>query len=88
MLSSLGGVFGIVLGVAASAGVTALINMVLPGGKWPFVLSVLAAVVALLFAAGGGDSSSAITPPRRASQPDPIERLAVRLTAAARRAAR
>ena len=75
VLSSLGGVIGILLGVAASAGVTALINMVLPGStKWPFMLSVPAMVVALLFAAAVGIFFG-YYPARRASRLDPIEAL-------------
>ena len=74
VLSSLGGVIGIALGVAASAGVTSLINMVLPSGKWPFVLSIPAAVVALLFAAAVGIFFG-YYPARRASRLDPIEAL-------------
>jgi putative ABC transport system permease protein len=51
-LSSIGGVIGLALGAGASAGITALINVVLPSSKWPFVVSVPAALVALLFAVG------------------------------------
>ncbi len=75
VLSSLGGVIGILTGVGASALVTWLINLVLPGStKWPFVLSVPAAVVALLFAAGVGIFFG-YYPARRASRLDPIEAL-------------
>ena len=75
VLSSLGGVIGILLGVAGSVGATALINALLPGStKWPFVLSVPAAVVALLFAAAVGIFFG-YYPARRASRLDPIEAL-------------
>ena len=75
VLASLGGAIGILLGVGASAGVTALINMVLPGStKWPFTLSVPAMVVALLFAAAVGIFFG-YYPARRASRLDPIEAL-------------
>src|SRR5262249_38315580 len=51
VLASIGGVIGLALGVGASAGVTAVINTVLPSADWPFVVSVPAALVALVFAA-------------------------------------
>ncbi len=54
VLSSIGGVIGIALGVGASAGITALINILLPSSNWPFVVSFPAATIALLFAAAVG----------------------------------
>src|SRR4029077_2706248 len=54
VLSSIGGVLGISLGVGASAGITGIINIALPTSKWPFVISIPAAIVALLFAAAVG----------------------------------
>jgi putative ABC transport system permease protein len=74
VLSSIGGVIGITLGVAASAGITAVINAILPGSKWPFVVSVPAAVVALVFAAAVGVFFG-FYPARRASRLDPIDAL-------------
>jgi putative ABC transport system permease protein len=74
VLSSIGGLIGIVLGVGASAGITALINVFLPSAKWPFVLSIPAALVALVFAAGVGIFFG-YYPARRASRLDPIEAL-------------
>ena len=74
VLSSIGGVVGIAVGVGASAGLTAVINVLLPSSKWPFVVSIPAAVVALLFAAAVGIFFG-YYPARRASRLDPIEAL-------------
>jgi putative ABC transport system permease protein len=74
VLSSIGGVLGIALGLGASAGITAIINIALPTSKWPFVISITATIVALLFAAAVGIFFG-YYPARRASQLDPIEAL-------------
>jgi len=74
VLSSVGGVIGIALGIGASAGVTATINAISPGADWPFVLSIPAAIVALLFAAAVGIFFG-FYPARRASKLDPIDAL-------------
>jgi putative ABC transport system permease protein len=74
VLSSVGGAIGVALGVGMSAGATALINALLPGLKWPQVLSMPAAIVALLFAAAVGIFFG-YYPARRASRLDPIEAL-------------
>jgi putative ABC transport system permease protein len=74
VLSSIGGVIGIIMGIAASAGLTALLRVILPSSKWPFVVSIPAAVVALLFAAAVGIFFG-YYPARRASKLDPIEAL-------------
>ncbi|MSQ97211.1 MAG: FtsX-like permease family protein [Gemmataceae bacterium] len=74
VLSSIGGVFGILLGYVASYGINALINYALPSSKWPFVVSLPAAIVALVFAASVGIFFG-YYPARRASKLDPIEAL-------------
>jgi putative ABC transport system permease protein len=74
VLSTIGGMIGIAGGVGASAGITALINVLLPNSRWPFMVSVPAAVVALLFAAAVGIFFG-YYPARRASRLDPIEAL-------------
>ena len=74
MLSSLGGAIGIAFGVAGSAGLIALINVLLPNTKWSFQVSIPAAVIALLFAAAVGIFFG-YYPARRASRLDPIEAL-------------
>jgi putative ABC transport system permease protein len=74
LLSSIGGAIGIGLGVAASLGLNKVINVLLPTSKWPFVVSLPAAVIALLFAAAIGVFFG-YYPARRASRLDPIEAL-------------
>jgi putative ABC transport system permease protein len=74
LLASIGGIIGIALGVAASAGITLVINAVTSGTKWPIVISVPAAGIALLFAAAVGIFFG-YYPARRASRLDPIEAL-------------
>lgn len=74
LLSSLGGVVGVALGVAASAGVTAVINSLTRGTKWPVVVSLPAAGIAMAFAAAVGIFFG-FYPARRASRLDPIEAL-------------
>ncbi len=74
VLSSAGGVLGIALGLGASAGLTALINVALPNSRWPFVVSLPAAFVALAFSAAVG-LFFGYYPARRASRLDPIEAL-------------
>jgi putative ABC transport system permease protein len=74
VLSCLGGVIGIGLGMAASAGLTLLVNWLTPNADWPYIISMEAAVVALLFSAMIGVFFG-YYPARRASQLNPIEAL-------------
>lgn len=74
LLSSIGGIIGIAIGVAASAGVTTLINSFSSGTEWPIVVSIPAALVAMLFAACVG-MFFGFYPARKASQLDPIDAL-------------
>ncbi len=74
VLSSIGGIIGIMLGYVGSAGLVALINVALPSTKWPFVVSFPAAMIALGFAASVGIFFG-YYPARRASRLDPIEAL-------------
>jgi putative ABC transport system permease protein len=74
VLSSVGGVIGIVVGVVASWGITNAINALSPGTDWPFIISVPAALVALGFAAAVGVFFG-LYPAWRASMLDPIDAL-------------
>jgi putative ABC transport system permease protein len=74
LLSSLGGIVGIGLGIAGSAGITTLINSFSPGSKWPVIVSFPAAIIAMIFAAAVGVFFG-YYPARRASRLDPIEAL-------------
>ncbi|HEX5105325.1 MAG TPA: ABC transporter permease [Pirellulaceae bacterium] len=74
LLSFIGGAIGFALGVAASVGVTMLINSLTTGTKWPIVISLPAAMLAIVFAAAVGVFFG-FYPARRASLLDPIEAL-------------
>jgi len=74
VLSSIGGIIGLALGVAGAAGLTRLINTILPSANWPFLVSVPAAGIALAFAAAVGVFFG-YYPALRASRLDPIEAL-------------
>ncbi len=74
LLSTIGGLVGLALGVGASAGVTAIINALSSGSDWPTVISFKAAIIAIVFAAAVGVFFG-YYPARRASRLDPIEAL-------------
>jgi putative ABC transport system permease protein len=74
VLSGIGGLIGIGLGVTGAALVTWIINQVLPSKNWPLVVSLPAALIALVFAGGVG-MFFGFYPARRASKLDPIEAL-------------
>ncbi|MDZ4688775.1 MAG: ABC transporter permease [Planctomycetaceae bacterium] len=74
VLSCLGGIIGIGLGMGTSAGLTVLVNWLTPNASWPFIISMEAAFVALVFSAMIGVFFG-YYPARRASQLNPIEAL-------------
>ena len=74
VLSSVGGLIGLGLGIGASVGITQIINSITQGTKWPVVISIPAAIVAILFAAAVGIFFG-YYPARRASKLDPIDAL-------------
>ncbi len=74
LLSSIGGLIGVLLGAGASTVLTGIINSLTSGTQWPVVISVKAAVIAMLFAGAVGVFFG-YYPARRASRLDPIEAL-------------
>lgn len=74
VLSSIGGLIGVLLGTSASIGATVLINQFTTGEDWPIIISIPAAAIAMIFAAGVGVFFG-FYPARRASRLDPIEAL-------------
>ncbi len=74
ILSCFGGLVGLLLGMAASTGITMLINSLLEGTDWPIVISFAAAAIAMAFAAMVGIFFG-FYPAWRASRLDPIEAL-------------
>ena len=74
VLSSIGGLIGVLLGTSASVGATVLINQFTAGEDWPIMISIPAAAIAMIFAACVGVFFG-FYPARRASRLDPIEAL-------------
>ncbi len=74
VLSVLGGLIGLALGVAGSIAVIKLINAWSPGTDWPVVVSIPAAATAILFSAAVGIFFG-YYPARKASRLDPIDAL-------------
>jgi putative ABC transport system permease protein len=74
VLSSIGGLIGVLFGAGASAAVTMVINRLTSGTHWPVVISLKAAAIAMLFAASVGIFFG-FYPARKASRLDPIESL-------------
>ncbi len=74
LLSTIGGLIGLGLGIVASSAITALINSLSSGSEWPAVVSFKAAAIAIAFAASVGVFFG-YYPARQASRLDPIEAL-------------
>jgi putative ABC transport system permease protein len=74
VLASIGGVMGFGLGMAASAGVTKLLNSLSSNTEWPLVMSFPAAITAVIFSAAVGITFG-FYPAWKASRLDPIEAL-------------
>jgi len=74
VLSCVGGVIGLALGIAASFGITSAINSFSSGTDWPVVVSFTAAAIAILFAAAVGIFFG-YYPALKASRLDPIDAL-------------
>jgi len=74
LLSCVGGVVGLLLGMAASAGVTWALNAWMEDSRWPVVVSLPAAAIAIGFATLVGVFFG-YYPARQASRLDPIEAL-------------
>ena len=74
VLSLLGGVIGVILGIGASVAATYVVNLFLSGTRWPLAISMNAILVSLGFAASVG-MFFGYYPARKASRLDPIESL-------------
>ncbi len=74
LLSTIGGLIGLGLGIAGSAGIVMVINSFSIDVQWPVVVSIPAAATAILFAGGVGVFFG-FYPARQASRLDPIDAL-------------
>ncbi len=74
VLSTLGGLVGLALGIGASLGIITVINVITPNTPWPIIVSLRAAVVAIVFSVAIGVFFG-YYPARRASGMDPIDAL-------------
>ncbi len=74
LLSSLGGLVGLLLGVGLSALATQALNLITTGPRWPIIISLPAALVAMAISAAVGVIFG-LYPAWRASRLDPIEAL-------------
>jgi putative ABC transport system permease protein len=74
LLSTIGGVIGVVLGIAVAVGATYVINTYLVYAEWPISISITSITVALVFAGSVG-MFFGFYPARKASKLDPIEAL-------------
>jgi putative ABC transport system permease protein len=74
VLSTMGGLVGVALGVGASLAGTRIINALMPSVEWPMTVSLPAAGIAMLFALAVGVFFG-YYPASRASRLDPIEAL-------------
>jgi putative ABC transport system permease protein len=74
VLSMLGGLIGVLLGVGTSIGATYVVNTFLSGTQWPLTISIEAIIVSLIFSGSVG-MFFGYYPARKASRLDPIESL-------------
>jgi putative ABC transport system permease protein len=74
LLSAVGGVVGVAMGITASVGVTMTLNVLMPSTHWPTVISLQTAAIAVVFAGAVG-MFFGFYPALRASRLDPIEAL-------------
>ncbi|MGD0517741.1 MAG: ABC transporter permease [Thermoguttaceae bacterium] len=74
ILSTLGGVLGVALGIAFAFGLTYAINTIYTFTKWPVIISINSIIIALMFAGSVG-LFFGFYPARKASRLDPIEAL-------------
>ena len=74
VLSLLGGLIGVALGIVTSVAATYVVNLFLSGTRWPLTISINAIFISLGFAASVG-MFFGYYPARKASRLDPIESL-------------